>query len=305
VKVLRGDYRSWDPLPYPSAVTIGVYDGVHLGHQYVLNSLAASGLPVVVVTFGNHPVEVIDREAAPDLLTSVERRIELLAEFGVSTAAVVDFDDDFRRLAAEEFVEKLLVATFRAKRVAVGRGFRFGYKQLGDIALMRTLGERHHYEVEDVEIFEEGVPVRSTVIRALLREGDAAAAARLLGRPHRLPGTVVPGDQRGRQIGFPTANLATPAGLLVPGSGVYATRIRLDGVTHKAVVNIGNRPTFGGSDSVVEAHVLDFSEDLYGRVLEVDFVFRLRSERKFSGIDELVAAISDDIAAARQLLGGG
>ena len=304
MKVLRGDYRSWEPLPHSSAVTVGVYDGVHLGHQHVLNSLVASGLPVVVVTFGAHPVEVIDREAAPDLLTSLERRIEILAEFGVATTAIVDFDDDFRRLAAEEFIEKLLVATFRARRVAVGRGFRFGFKQLGDVALMRALGHRHNFEVDDVEILEEGVPVRSTVIRALLREGDAAAAARLLGRPHRLPGTVVPGDQRGRQIGIPTANLATPPGLLVPGSGVYAAWARLDEVEHQAVVNIGNRPTFGGSESVVEAHLLDFSADLYGRVMEVDFVARLRSEQKFSGIDELVAAISDDIAAARRGLGG-
>lgn len=305
MKVLRGDYRSWDPLTHSSAVTVGVYDGVHLGHQHVLNSLVASGLPVVVITFGAHPVEVIDREAAPDLLTSLERRIEILAEFGVSTTAIVDFDDDFRRLAAEEFIEKLLVATFRARRVAVGRGFRFGFKQLGDVALMRALGHRHNFVVDDVEILEEGVPVRSTVIRALLREGDAAAAARLLGRPHRLPGTVVSGDQRGRQIGFPTANLATPPGLLVPGSGVYAAWARLDGVEHQAVVNIGNRPTFGGSESVVEAHLLDFSAALYGRLMEVDFVARLRSEQKFSGIDELVAAISDDVAAARRVLGGG
>lgn len=305
MKVLRGDYRLWDPMPHATAVTVGVYDGVHLGHQHVLNSLVASNLPVVVITFGTHPVEVLNREAAPDLLTSLERRVEILAEFGVSITAVIDFDDDFRRLAAEEFVEKLLVATFRARRVAVGRGFRFGYKQLGDVALMRVLGQRHNFGVEDVEILEEGVPVRSTVIRALLREGDAAAAARLLGRPHRLPGTIVSGDQRGRRIGFPTANLATPPGLLVPGSGVYAARARLDGIEHQAVVNIGNRPTFGGSESVVEAHLLDFSGDLYGRVVEVDFVARLRSEQKFSGIDELVAAIGEDVAAARRVLGGG
>jgi riboflavin kinase/FMN adenylyltransferase len=305
VKVLRGDYRSWDPIQHRSAVTVGVYDGVHLGHQHVLRSLADSGLAVVVVTFANHPVAVIDREAAPDLLTSLERRIEILAELGVTVTAVIDFDDDFRRLAAEEFIEKLLVATFQAQRIAVGRGFRFGYKQLGDVALMRELGQRHGYAVEDVEIFEEGVPVRSTVIRALLREGDAAAAARLLGRPHRLPGMVVPGDQRGRQIGFPTANLATPAGLLVPGSGVYAARVGLEGEEHQAVVNIGNRPTFGGSESVVEAHLLDFSGDLYGRRLELDFIARLRSEQKFSGIEELVAAIGDDVAATRRLLSGG
>lgn len=305
MKVLRGDYRSWDPFQHRSAVTVGVYDGVHLGHQHVLRSLADSGLPVVVVTFANHPVAVIDREAAPDLLTSLDRRIEILADLGVTATAVIDFDDDFRRLAAEEFVEKLLVATFRAQKIAVGRGFRFGYKQLGDVALMRDLGQQHGYDVEDVEIFEEGVPVRSTVIRALLREGHAAAAARLLGRPHRLPGTVVPGDQRGRQIGYPTANLAAPAGLLVPGSGVYATRVRLGDKEHQAVVNIGNRPTFGGSESVVEAHLLDFAGDLYGRRLELDFIARLRSEQKFSGIEELVAAIGDDVAAARRLLSGG
>ncbi len=304
MKVLRGKYRSWDPLPHDSAVTIGVYDGVHLGHQQVPRSLAATGLPVVVVTFANHPVEVIDKGAAPDLLTSLERRIEILADLGVACTAVVDFDDEFRRLAPEKFIEKLLVATVRARRVAVGSGFRFGYKQLGDIALMRALGQRHGYQVDDVEILEEGVPVRSTVIRALLREGDVAAAARLLGRPHRLRGRVVPGDQRGSQIGFPTANLSTPTGLLVPGSGVYATRVQLGGREHQAVVNIGIRPTFGGSESVVEAHLLDFSRDLYGQDLEVDFVARLRSEQKFAGIEELVAAIGEDVVAARRRLGG-
>ena len=305
MKVLGGDYRSWVPLDRPTAVTIGVYDGVHLGHQHVLQTLGAAGLPLVVVTFSNHPASVIAPETAPRLLTTVEERLERLADLGVHATAVIDFDDEFRRLSAEDFVEKILVATLRAERVAVGRGFRFGHRQLGDVTLLRTLGEHHRYSVEDVDILEEGVPVRSTVIRALLKEGHAVAARRLLGRAYRLAGVVVPGDQRGRTIGFPTANLAISDGSVVPGSGVYAVRILIDGVFHDGVVNIGRRPTFGGSEYVVEAHVLDYSGDLYGQKIGLDFVERLRSEQKFSGVDELVQAIHKDIAAARELLSSG
>ncbi len=302
MKILEGDYRSWQALSAPTAVTIGVYDGVHLGHQHVLRSLEAFGLPVVVATFRQHPISVIHPDSAPPLLTTVERRLELLADYGVAAVALIDFDDDFRRLAAEEFVENLLVARLQARRVAVGSGFRFGYRQLGDVALLRTLGNRHGFAIDDVNILEEGVPVRSTVIRALLREGHVATAGRLLGRPFRLPGRVVPGDQRGRTIGFPTANLAVDDSLVVPGSGVYAARIGWDEVIHEGVVNVGNRPTFGGAESVVEAHVLDFAGDLYGKEITVDFVARLRAEQKFDGVETLVAAISDDIGEARRVL---
>lgn len=304
MKILEGDYRGWQPLDCPTAVTIGVYDGVHLGHQHVLRSLAAAGLPVVVVTFRQHPLQVIAPNAAPRLLTSVDQRLDILDQMDVFAAAVIDFDEDFRRLPAEEFVEKVLVATLRAERVAVGRGFRFGHEQLGDVALLRSLGTAHGFRVDDIEIFEEGVPVRSTVIRALLKEGHAAAAARLLGRPYRLFGTVVPGDQRGRTIGFPTANLRVEEDVMIPGSAVYAVRIRIGGIEHPGLANIGKRPTFGGTETVVEAHVLDFSADLYGHVVGIDFVERLRSEQKFSGVNELVAAINDDVATARKVLEG-
>ncbi|MCP4309443.1 MAG: bifunctional riboflavin kinase/FAD synthetase [bacterium] len=302
MKVLEGDYRDWQPLDVSTAVTIGVYDGIHLGHQRVLEALRSHGLPVVVVTFRNHPVSVIDPASAPKLLTTIDQRLAMLADLAVHATAVIDFDDEFRRLPAEEFVEKLLVTTLRAERVAVGRGFRFGHRQLGDITLLRDMGEVHGYEVDDVDILEAGVPVRSTVIRALLKEGHAIAAGRLLGRPYRLGGVVVPGDQRGRTIGFPTANLESLAGTVVPGSGVYAVWISIDEVVHRGVVNIGRRPTFGGTEYVVEAHVLDYERDLYGRTIELDFVERLRSEQKFNGVEELVAAIHKDVAAARLVL---
>ncbi len=304
MKVLHGDYRTWEPLPGPTAVTIGVYDGVHLGHQHVLRSLEAFGLPVVVATFRDHPIRVIDPDAAPPLLTTIEQRLELFAEFGVAAVALIDFDDDFRHVAAEEFVEKILVASLQARRVAVGHGFRFGYRQLGDIALLRSLGDRHGFAVDDVTILEEGVPVRSTVIRALIREGDVGAARRLLSRPFRLTGSVVPGDHRGRSIGFPTANLDVAASLVLPGSGVYAVLVYVGESVHRGVVNVGNRPTFGGAESVIEAHLLDYSGDLYGREIGIDFIDRLRSEQKFGGVDELVAAINDDVSAARKLLEG-
>ena len=302
MKILEGDYRTWQPLDRATAVTIGVYDGVHLGHQHVLRSLAATGLPVAVATFREHPLRVIAPEAAPALLTSIEHRLEILADLGVYATAIIDFDDDFRRVPAEEFVEKLLVATLRAERVAVGRGFRFGHKQLGDVALLRSLGRQHGFFVDDIDILEDGVPVRSTVIRALLNEGDVAAARRLLGRPYRLVGIVVPGDQRGRTIGFPTANLAIRDDIVVPGSGVYAVRVGMRDTVFSGVVNIGNRPTFGGDGSVVEAHVLDYVGDLYGQQISLEFVARLRSEQKFPGIDELVTAIENDVEKARRVL---
>lgn len=304
MRLLEGDYRTWPPLDRPTAVTIGVYDGVHLGHQQVLGALGSAGLPVVVVTFRDHPVRTISPDGVPRLLTSIDRRLEILEELGVYATAVVDFDDEFRRLPAEEFVENVLVKTLRVQRIAVGRGFRFGHQQLGDVAMLRSMGLQHGYQVEDVEILEEGVPVRSTVIRALLKEGHAKVAARLLGRPFRLVGTVVAGDQRGRAIGFPTANLEISNDLLIPGSGVFAVRTSIDGIDHKGVVNIGRRPTFGGTETVVEVHVLDFAGDLYGAEIAVDFIARLRSEQKFASVDDLVAAIHDDVTTARQVLEG-
>ncbi len=302
MKILEGDYRSWEPLDQPTAVTIGVYDGVHLGHQQVLRSLRSTGLPVVVVTFRNHPVSVIAPETAPRLLTTIGQRLEVLAKLGVYATAVIDFDEEFRELTAEDFVEKLLVATLRAKQVAVGHGFRFGHRQHGDVPLLESLGPKFGYRVEDVAILERGVPVRSTVIRALLKEGHAIAAGGLLGRPYRLEGVVVSGDQRGRTLGFPTANLEIAPDVVVPGSGVYAVRINIEGASHLGVVNIGRRPTFDLTEYVVEAHVLDFTGDLYGQMISLEFVERLRSEQKFSGVEELVAAIRNDVAAARIVL---
>jgi riboflavin kinase/FMN adenylyltransferase len=302
MKVLQGDYRAWEPLSQPTAVTIGVYDGVHLGHQRVLSTLCETGLPVVVATFRDHPIRTIAPEAAPPMLTTTAQRIELFERYGVSVVAILEFDDDLRRLPAEEFVEKVIVAKLRAVRVAVGRGFRFGHDQLGDVALLRRMGDQHGFDVDDLQIFETGVPVRSTVIRALLEAGDVAAADRLLGRPFQLEGKVVAGDQRGREIGFPTANLETRDDVIVPGSGVYAVRLHWAGQRHDGVANIGRRPTFGGTEYVVEAHVLDFSGDLYGERIVVDFIERLRAERKFDGVAALVEAIEADVALARGLL---
>ncbi|MGA9597295.1 MAG: bifunctional riboflavin kinase/FAD synthetase [Acidimicrobiia bacterium] len=304
MKVLSGDYRAWQPRTEPAAVTIGVYDGVHLGHQRVLETLRDTGLPVVVVTFRDHPIRVIAPSSAPPLLTTTEQRLELFESCGVDTVALLEFDDELRRLSAEDFVEKIVVAILRARRVAIGRGFHFGYDQLGDVALLRRMGDRFGFSVDDIEILEAGVPVRSTVIRALLEAGDVAAADRMLGRPFRLEGEVVPGDRRGRTIGFPTANLAPDPEVIVPGSGVYAVHTRFDGVEHDGVVNVGKRPTFGGTASVVEAHVLDFSGDLYEKVIAVDFIERLRAERKFDGVDDLVVAIRADIVRAREILEG-
>jgi len=302
--VLEGDWRSWDPLAIATAVTVGVYDGVHRGHRHVLRVVAeeASGLPLVVVTFRENPAKIINPAGAPLALTTIEQRLELLADLGVYAAAVIDFDEDFRELSPEEFVEQVIVDKLSARLVAVGDDFRFGYRQRGDVALLTKLGTEYGFTVCRVPILEDNGPVRSTAIRSALAEGDVARARHLLGRPYRLQGTVVSGDRRGRTLGFPTANLEIARDVVIPASGVYAVEVIIGDDVRPGVVNIGTHPTFGGEVQMVEVHVLDFNGDLYGSTVGVDFIARLRGEKKFAGIDELVGAIRDDIARSRKIM---
>jgi riboflavin kinase/FMN adenylyltransferase len=289
-----------------TAVTIGVYDGVHLGHRHVLARLgetaAARGLPTAVVTFDPHPASVVAPERAPQLLTSLDRRLELLSELGIDRCVVVGFDAAVATEPPATFVERVLVGELRAEAVVVGENFRFGHDRAGDVALLRAIAPGGGFDVVPVGLdAADGEPISSSRIRALLAEGQVAAAAALLDRPHELEGIVVRGDGRGRGLGFPTANLAVDAALVIPAAGIYAgTWTRPTGEARTAAISIGRRPTFHeDAELLVEAYLCDFDADLYGERGRVGFVERLREERKFESVDALVRQIARDVEATR------
>jgi riboflavin kinase / FMN adenylyltransferase len=290
------------------AVAIGNFDGVHLGHQALVGAAVAdaradAGTPMVL-TFDPHPARVIAPERAPRTLLTLEQRAEVLAELGIDVVAVLDFDAALAALSPEEFVGEVLVRRLGAKVVVVGERFRFGHARAGDAALLARLGAASGFRVHALPVvLQDGQPVSSSRIRAALAEGDVVAAARLLGRPFFIDGRVVRGDGRGRQIGVPTANLESLNESL-PANGVYAAwaRTAKDAKHWPAVVNLGQRPTFEGRGGSLEAHLLGFLGDVYGSLLRLSFVKRLRDERRFAGAAELVEQIRRDVEDARALL---
>jgi riboflavin kinase/FMN adenylyltransferase len=308
VKILVGDPSVWTPRPGGVAVSVGVFDGVHLGHRQMLQTLfddaaALGDLPIGAITFDRHPLATIAPARIPTLITTPEERLALFEEAGLDFAAVLTFDEAMRTLPAEGFVETVLANGLGARLVVVGDGFRFGLNAAGDVDVLRRLGDHFGFAVRGVELLETGAgPISSTLVRRAVSAGEVELAAGLLGRRFARTGRVVAGDQRGSEIGFPTANLEIRPGLLVPGRGVYAVVAILDGERHPAVVNIGIRPTFDGIREVVEAHLLNYSGDLYGSDLTLEFVDRLRGERRFDSVDELIEQIGRDIEQARSRL---
>ena len=302
--------------PWPgerSVITIGAFDGVHLGHTAVVAQVrrlaAALDARSVVVTFDRHPASVVRPESAPRLLTDLPMRLELLAETGLDATVVLAFDQARADESAHNFVEEVLVNGLATKAVVVGDDFHFGRHREGNVALLRELGRQMDFEVEPVSLVErpDGVdePVSSTAIRRALAGGEVDVAARLLGHLYEARGRVVTGDKRGRLLGFPTANVEVPNAMCHPADGVYAGwYLRPDGSIHACAINLGRRPTFyeHADHSLLEAHLLDFNDDLYGEPARVRFQAFLRSERKFDGIDALVAQLKQDIEHARQLL---
>ena len=272
--------------PAARAVAIGTFDGVHRGHRRVLEAALSAGLRPAVVTFDPHPRTHFGGEV--QLLTTLLRRLELLEELGVEDVLVCRFDAETAELSAEEFAESVLRA-IGAEVVAAGDGFRFGRGRTGDLALLERLG----FDARRVPLVDN---VSSSHIRALLAAGDVAHAAQLLGRPPEVEGEVVTGDRRGAGLGFPTANLAVPAGLLVPALGIYAG----SALGHRAAVSIGTNPHYGGSERRVEAHLLDYDGDLYGERLIVELWERLRDEAAFGSEAELVEAIAADVRRTRE-----
>ena len=298
-----------------AVVTIGAYDGVHLGHQAVLRLVReladARGLEAALVTFDRHPAEVVRPESAPRLLTTLEQRLELLDATGdLDLCWVLTFDEARSKEAAEDFVREVLVDGVGARLVVVGADFHFGHRRGGNVPLLERMGAELGFEVLGlglvaVEGDATGVPYSSTRIRELLAKGDVAEAARLLGRPHEVRGVVERGDQRGAEhLGFPTANLTVPDRICLPADGVYAgTFVAEDGVERPAAISVGTRPTFyEDGDVLVEAYVLDFDGDLYGQRVKVRFREWIRGQERFDSTEALVEQMNADVEATRRIL---
>lgn len=300
MKVIQGIRP--DILP-ASVVTLGMFDGVHRGHQALLLACRAQadalGVPAVALTYEPHPSSVLRPDQPVSLLTPLSEKLERLAEYAMDYVVVADFTPTFSQLSPEAFLRDVLMSALHPRTVVVGYRTTFGHGRAGTAEILRTLGEELGFAVEIVPPVEiAGNPVSSTHIRQSLRAGDVALAALLLGYRYRLSGVVMHGDGRGHQIGMPTANMEVPPNKLVPGDGVYAVDAAAPGVTHRAVMNIGNRPTFDRPYSL-EVHLLDFHADLYAHPLTVTFLTRLRDIRPFPDGDALIAQIHEDIAQAR------
>jgi len=295
------------------AVTVGNFDGVHRGHQSLVAEAVAEararGGTAVALTFDPHPSRVLSPDRAPASLMTLDQKAEALGGLGIDRLAVLPFTFELSRERAADFARRVLGEALGARVVVVGEGFRFGRGREGDLALLTELGRSLGFAVRGTRpVLHEGAPISSTRIREALARGAVQAAGLMLGRPFFVDGPVVRGEGRGRTLGLPTANVAVVNETL-PARGVYACRCRVvggaegaEGAEHAAVLNIGHRPTFGGGGLSVEAHILDFDADLYGRTLRVAFAERIREERPFAGAEALVRQVHDDIARARKML---
>ena len=294
-----------------TVVTIGAYDGVHLGHRALIERVRSMAATLecqsAVVTFDRHPAMVVRPESAPKLLTDLDQKLELLAEAKVDYVLVVHFDEERSHESAEDFVHEVLVGCLAAKAVVVGHDFHFGHGRRGNVPMLQAMGAELGFDVLGIKLVaEDDEPISSTRIRRLLGDGEVASAAALLGRPHEVRGVVERGDARGRDLGFPTANVAVPGEIQLPADGIYAGwYARPDGSRVPAAISLGRRPTFyeNADKSLLEAHLLDFSGDLYGERARVQFIARLRGEERFERVEDLVAQMEKDVAATRAALG--
>lgn len=292
----------------PSVLTLGVFDGLHLGHQLIVRTVVARAREVgavpTVVTFDPHPRAVLHPESAPPLLQTFDQKVEALGVLGIEQTIVVRFTPEFARVRAEEFLRDVVHERLQAREVYLGRGFAFGYRREGDIGLLRRVSRELDFRAEEVpEVRLRGRRISSSRVRALLAEGRVNLARRMLGRPYGVEGRVAHGDERGRALGFPTANLH-PQNRVIPKQGVYVTATLIEGRWRRSVTNVGVRPTFGrDAEPAVETHVLDWRGDLYGDVVRVRFLRRLRGEQKFAAIEELRRQIEADVGGARKYFG--
>lgn len=295
-----------------AVVTIGAFDGVHLGHRAVIDEVrrwaSDLGSAAAVVTFDPHPAYVVRPASAPLLLTDLDQRLELLAEAGVDRTLVVRFDQDRARETAADFVSEVLVGCLHTRAVVVGHDFHFGYKRQGNVPFLVTQGADHGFDVLGLHLTASGDDaVSSTRIRSLLTDGDVRRAAAMLGRPHEVRGVVEHGDARGRELGFPTANIHVPGVMQLPADGVYAGwYVRPDGTTHAACISLGRRPTFyeEQGDRLLEPYLLDVppDTDLYGERARVRFAERLRGQARFDSIEALIEQMHEDVRQTRAVL---
>ncbi|MFE4654877.1 bifunctional riboflavin kinase/FAD synthetase [Streptomyces sp. NPDC056707] len=295
-----------------SVVTIGSYDGVHRGHQLIIGRAVDRarelGVPSVVVTFDPHPSEVVRPGSHPPLLAPHHRRAELMAELGVDALLILPFTTEFSKLAPADFIVKVLVDKLHAQLVIEGPNFRFGHKAAGNVQLLTEFGATYDYRVEVIDLYVSGEagggePFSSTLTRRLVAEGDVAGAAEILGRPHRVEGIVVRGAQRGRDMGFPTANVETLPHTAIPADGVYAGWLNANGETMPAAISVGTNPQFDGTERTVEAYAIDrVGLDLYGLHVSVDFLAYVRGMAKFDSLDDLLVAIAADVKRASELV---
>jgi riboflavin kinase/FMN adenylyltransferase len=293
------------PLDFDTVSTIGIFDGVHLGHRKIIDLIKAEaelkGLRSLVVTFHPHPQTVIRGSRLP-LIVPIEERFRLLENSGVDLVVCFRFTREFSALSAREFVVDVLVNKLRIKSIFIGNDFFFGRNREGDIELLRTLGDVHGFSVNIVEpVTIGGEVVSSTAIRNLILDGNVKKVAGFLGYYFSISGVVDEGEKRGRVLGFPTANIRTSWEML-PKIGVYATRAYFDDKRYDSITNIGRRPTFGKNDVVIETHIFDFAGDIYGRTIRVEFIERLRDERRFESMEALSAEIKRDVRKARDIL---
>ena len=303
MRVLEGSWRGWAPVGKPASLTIGVLDGVHKGHRVLLARLREDMIPTVL-TFEPHPVEVLRPGTNPRLITSIEERIEIFGSLGVEQVGILDLRE-IKGLAPESFAAEILVETLAVGHLVVGVDFRFGRGRAGDVPLLQEMGKRLGFEVETIDLVEDGEgKVSSSRIRALIEAGRVEEAAAVMGRRYRMTGNVIEGDKRGHALGFPTANLQPQERKVTPGTGVYAGFALVGGEVHKAAINVGVRPTFGEGELLVEAYLLDFEGNLYGRSLAVEFVRYLRPELEFGSVTELTDRMKNDVEEARRVLEG-
>ena len=295
-----------------TVASIGVFDGVHKGHQQLLNLVKgksiSGAIPSVVITFDRHPTEVTSPENAPKVLTPLSKKILLLDELGIDYVYVLTFNESRASTPAVKFINEIFVEAVRAKAIFVGEDFKFGHKRTGNVDLLKSEGQALGISVNGVGLFNSETsneePISSTAIRKHLKDGKLAAANEKLGRPYSISGKVISGDQRGRAIGFPTANIKLDEKIALPSDGGYAaTYLGKNGASKIAAVNIGKRPTFSdGTKSIVEAHLLDFEGNLYGDDATIIFHERIRSERKFAGLEEFQLQLENDLTQIRELL---
>lgn len=290
-----------------SVVTLGNFDGVHRGHQMILEKLNTiaqeQALPSVLITFEPQPKEYFNPETAPARLTSLREKVFLLQQFSLQNLLCLRFNNELANLSAEDFISKILLEKLQVRHLLVGDDFRFGYQRKGDVALLHQYATREKFTISVLPKVEFGAEViSSTRIRTALKEGDLTEAAKLLGRPYSISGRVVAGDKRGRQLGFPTANIRLQR-LVSPVHGVYAVRVK--GYNNRdlyGVANIGSRPTIAGKQFLLETHIFDFNETIYGQSLAIELLQQIRSEKKFASLDELKLQIADDVTQAKAII---